>query len=319
MSNYKDPNKVYETGSDDTAWNSKVLRNGERFDVQVFDADGDRRPDREDSFADLALAVAFADKSVLRFSGREMSKDIDQGALADKAFAEYEFGEGVTVTDTSGWEYTTPGHERTQKVYVETEREDDGPAPRWALNFTVRFDPATGALSEAYAMDEKGQTWGTMPTQREVPNSIEPPATSLNHDQQEALAALRAALAQATDCGLFDELAADVSHPDRINAFCDDVREFAGAQGLSVASPGAYADSIANREDRQTPRVLVVVSGGVAEPTSDPGVDVEVFDWDNYKDDPEGTGGVSAEFADLAEPLGIPVASADESAKETSC
>ena len=78
MSNYKDPNKVYETGSDDTAWNSKVLRNGERFDVQVFDADGDRRPDREDSFADLALAVAFADKSVLRFSGREMSKDIDQ-------------------------------------------------------------------------------------------------------------------------------------------------------------------------------------------------------------------------------------------------
>ena len=93
---------------------------------------------------------------------------IDQGALAEKAFAEYEFGDGVMVTDTSGWEYTTPGHERTRKVYVETAREHDGPAPRWVLNFTVRFDSASGALSEAYAMDEKGQIWGNMASQREV-------------------------------------------------------------------------------------------------------------------------------------------------------
>ena len=91
-----------------------------------------------------------------------MSNYIDQGAFADKAFAEYEFGDGVMVTDTSGWEYTTPGHARTRKVYVETEREDDGPAPRWVLNFTVRFDPVSGALSEAYAMDEKGQIWGNI-------------------------------------------------------------------------------------------------------------------------------------------------------------
>lgn len=91
---------------------------------------------------------------------------LEQGALADKAFAEYEFGEGVMVTDASGWEYVTSGHERTRKVYVETEQEDDGPAPRWVLNFTVRFDPTTGALSEAYAMDRKGQIWGTMAAKR---------------------------------------------------------------------------------------------------------------------------------------------------------
>ena len=72
MSNYTDPNQVYETGSDDTFWNSKVIRVGERFNVQVFDADGDRRPDREDSFADQALAIAFAGKSVQRYSGREV-------------------------------------------------------------------------------------------------------------------------------------------------------------------------------------------------------------------------------------------------------
>lgn len=76
MSNYKDPNQVYETGSDDTFWNSKVIRVGERFNVQVFDADGDRRPDREDSFADQALAIAFAGKSVQRYSGREVAERI---------------------------------------------------------------------------------------------------------------------------------------------------------------------------------------------------------------------------------------------------
>ena len=97
-----------------------------------------------------------------------MSNYIEQGALADKAFAEYEFGEGVMVTDTSGWEYTTPGHERTRTVYVETVSEDDGPAPRWTLNFTVRFEPATGVLSEAYAIDQKGQIWGAMPVQQGV-------------------------------------------------------------------------------------------------------------------------------------------------------
>lgn len=84
----------------------------------------------------------------------------DQAVLADKAFADYDFGEGVYVTDCSGWEYTTPGHERTRKVYVESDPEDDGPAPRWTLDFTVRFDPETGALQSATATDDKGQVWG---------------------------------------------------------------------------------------------------------------------------------------------------------------
>ena len=40
----------------------------------------------------------------------------DQGQLADRAFAEYNFGAGVTVTDSSGWEYVIPGNERSRKV-----------------------------------------------------------------------------------------------------------------------------------------------------------------------------------------------------------
>lgn len=75
MTIIRDPNLVHETGSDDTFWNAKVIREGETFSVQVYDADGDRRPEREDSFADQALAIAFADRSVLRASERQMMEN----------------------------------------------------------------------------------------------------------------------------------------------------------------------------------------------------------------------------------------------------
>lgn len=78
---------------------------------------------------------------------------------ANASFESYNFGDGVEVTDHGTWEYTTPGLERSRAVYVETPREDDGPAPRWKLNFTVRFNEA-GDVVEAYALDEKGQFWG---------------------------------------------------------------------------------------------------------------------------------------------------------------
>lgn len=61
-----------------------------------------------------------------------------------------------------------------------------------------------------------------------------------------------------------------------------------------------------------TPRVLVVVNGGIADPVCDEGVDVEVFDWDNYRDDPEGAGPVPSHFRDLAEPIDVPVEEAEE-------
>lgn len=75
------------------------------------------------------------------------------------------------------------------------------------------------ALSQALTAAENGK----------MSNHIEPPATGLNHAQQGALIGLQSALSQATDCGLFDEMAAH-SHPDRINAFCDDVSVFAQIQ-----------------------------------------------------------------------------------------
>ncbi len=58
----------------------------------------------------------------------------------------------------------------------------------------------------------------------------------------------------------------------------------------------------------EKPRVLVVVSGGVADYVADEGVDVEMFDHDNFKADPIGTAHVPVHFKDLAEPVGVPVA-----------
>ncbi|WP_298150948.1 hypothetical protein [Flavobacterium sp.] len=56
------------------------------------------------------------------------------------------------------------------------------------------------------------------------------------------------------------------------------------------------------------PRVLVVVQGGVAEHFSDNGVDVEIFDWDDYNVEEDASKvGVPAQFADIATPNGVPV------------
>lgn len=59
-----------------------------------------------------------------------------------------------------------------------------------------------------------------------------------------------------------------------------------------------------------TNRCLVIVSGGVADYVYDDGVEVELFDWDNYRDETaEGRVDmrVSAHFKDLAEVAGVPV------------
>lgn len=139
-----------------------------------------------------------------------------QGQIADQAFSDYDFGDGVMVTDSSGWFYASDEHERTRKVYIET----DGPAPRWQLTFTVRFDPTTGALAEAYAIDSKGQIWGSLPAK----------------DNQKATAPQSAVEAQVVK-----------THPD-FNA--EDVRVVASLQS---ALPASQQQSAARAPDQDTP------------------------------------------------------------------
>lgn len=57
-------------------------------------------------------------------------------------------------------------------------------------------------------------------------------------------------------------------------------------------------------------RVLATVDGGVASYICDPVVEVEIFDWDNYRIDPSGTPKPAMCFADLANTVGVPVCEA---------
>lgn len=62
--------------------------------------------------------------------------------------------------------------------------------------------------------------------------------------------------------------------------------------------------------EKPLPRVLITVSGGIAEWYCDDGVLVEIFDWDNYNDEEDSCKilmAVSESFRDLAIPLDIPV------------
>lgn len=62
------------------------------------------------------------------------------------------------------------------------------------------------------------------------------------------------------------------------------------------------------RKPANRPRVLVTVSGGVADYVCTPDVDCFVFDWDNFEADPDWTGVAPADFADLAAPINVPYA-----------
>ena len=137
----------------------------------------------------------------------------DQSVLADQAFQDYEFGEGVEVTDMSGWEYSTPGFERARKVYVEVYGKEGAPDRKYHLTFTARFNPADGSLAEAYAIDDKGSIWGSMP-ERKVVVSAEVHSDDLTHEVTFDAAPY---LAQASDkeikelsaCGWGGDLPAD--------------------------------------------------------------------------------------------------------------
>lgn len=70
--------------------------------------------------------------------------------------------------------------------------------------------------------------------------------------------------------------------------------------------------TVAEQATSTKQRVLIVVKGGVADFVADDGIDVVIFDWDDYKDAPELAAIPSAEYGDLAMRCGIPLALALE-------
>ena len=94
-----------------------------------------------------------------------------------------------------------------------------------------------------------------------------------------------------------------------IDVGLEDASETAmSGEGDTTAAELATSLHISAPVVQTQPRVLVIVSGGIADPVYDNGIDVEVFDWDNYNDEKdENKQGVPAHFADLAKPCNVPV------------
>lgn len=118
-------------------------------------------------------------------------QQLKQSAAAELVFMEYAFGENVAVEDSTGWTHSTPGHEWTRKVYVETAREDDGPAPRHTLNFTARFNDSDGSFVEAFALCQDGSEWGSMPAISEEIEALGFPSMSEYYEHQAFLTACK--------------------------------------------------------------------------------------------------------------------------------
>lgn len=101
--------------------------------------------------------------------------------------------------------------------------------------------------------------------------------------------------------------ASDISNLNAIEGYLASKSDHgdAVAQGLLKLVSEMLRKHADDGEEKPQPRVLVTVSGGVADYCSDPGIDVCVFDWDNYNASPRTTDGVPEHFADLAEDLPI--------------
>lgn len=81
-----------------------------------------------------------------------------QRVVAESIFNRFNFGEGIAVQATSGWAWTTGGHEWTRSVFVS---EDGSQADSQKWTFTARFLPDSAMLEEAYALDSKGTLCGS--------------------------------------------------------------------------------------------------------------------------------------------------------------
>lgn len=80
---------------------------------------------------------------------------------ADKAYMDYDFGDGIEVEDASGWEHTTHGREWTRAVFVASDQGDTCGMASTKLTFTVCFVHGKDEVETCYASDSKGNVWGS--------------------------------------------------------------------------------------------------------------------------------------------------------------
>lgn len=79
----------------------------------------------------------------------------DRHEAAQEAYEAYDFG--CSIEDHDGWDAVIPGNSMSRNVYIESE--PGGPVER--VGFTVCFAPDTAEVVECYALDGKGNLFGT--------------------------------------------------------------------------------------------------------------------------------------------------------------
>lgn len=74
----------------------------------------------------------------------------ERSVVANEVFSHFNFGPNLEVEGDDGWEYSTPGHEMSKKVYL---RDIDEPnSDTFVAVMTVVFENNSATPVEAYAL-----------------------------------------------------------------------------------------------------------------------------------------------------------------------
>lgn len=90
--------------------------------------------------------------------------------LAASAYETFEFADGLTVKDHSGWE-DDGANEFTRTIYLEPsdpEEDNDDDGASISATFVVRFAPNTAEVAGVYAYDQSGNDLGRYHTTRNI-------------------------------------------------------------------------------------------------------------------------------------------------------
>lgn len=118
-------------------------------------ADDDMRTEVRLGLASLLREPTVAEGS----SYRKASVEELQALVAEQLFGSYSFGNSVLFDGVDGWQYETPGNERSRKIYLANDSEETATVEK--ATFTVRYEPGTAIVEEAYAIDAKGNIFGS--------------------------------------------------------------------------------------------------------------------------------------------------------------
>ena len=154
-------NSICEVAKDFPAEMAAAIRQGRATAPQFDEVVQGMRRIASQTFNGLQRAAALSVVETIGNYRRALENTLLEAreAAAETYYQGHDFGDGVEVEDSDGWEHTTPGDEWSCNVYVYPFADDRTTTTK--LGFTVRFEPGTAQVAEAYAIDSKGYIRGS--------------------------------------------------------------------------------------------------------------------------------------------------------------